>query len=470
MTDSTNKLVILFGSLLLMAAISGGAVLSAPALFFIPIGLLFIILLIQYPQTLFYLLLFAIPWSGEAQFTESLGTDLPDELLMLVTSLAALLLFAYHQKKSRKIHLLLVVLLCQAIWIIICAGFSTDVTLSVKYFLAKCWYLLAFVAAPLLLIDDKKKLAIAAAVLTGSMFLVTALAIMRHAQYGFTFTAVNEAVHPFFRNHVTYSALLVFMLPLQLCFWRMASGKRLRQFIFFTISISLVALFLSYARGAWLALLLAFFSSWLLKRKLLFKSFCIAILLTIAAFFYLGNNDRYLAFANDYRSTIFHQNFEEHLAATYQGKDLSTAERFYRWVAGVRMAGDSWTTGFGPNTFYENYKSYTQPAFKTWVSHNDEHSTVHNYFLLQLIEQGIIGLLLFMLLIGAMFWKAEKIYHRSATAFWKHTSAAVAAILVMICTVNFLSDLIETDKVGSVFYLCIAVLVMADKSKMTDDK
>jgi O-antigen ligase len=34
---------------------------------------------------------------------------------------------------------------------------------------------------------------------------------------------------------------------------------------------------------------------------------------------------------------------------------------------------------------------------------------------------------------------------------------------VMTCTVNFLSDLIETDKIGSVFYLCIAALIVADR-------
>jgi hypothetical protein len=33
----------------------------------------------------------------------------------------------------------------------------------------------------------------------------------------------------------------------------------------------------------------------------------------------------------------------------------------------------------------------------------------------------------------------------------------------MECVINFLSDLIETDKVGSIFYLCIAVLVIADR-------
>jgi O-antigen ligase len=143
-------------------------------------------------------------------------------------------------------------------------------------------------------------------------------------------------------------------------------------------------------------------------------------------------------------------------------KDLSTAERYYRWIAGVRMAEDSWQTGFGPNSFYNNYKGYTIPAFKTWVSKNEEHSTVHNYFLLLLIEQGAIALLLFLLLVGSLFWYAQKIYHRTKDKFWKGTTAAIAAILTMLCTLNFLSDLVETDKVGSVFYICIATLIIAD--------
>ena len=132
------------------------------------------------------------------------------------------------------------------------------------------------------------------------------------------------------------------------------------------------------------------------------------------------------------------------------------------------MAEDSWQTGFGPTTFYQHYKGYTVPAFKTWVSKNEEQSTVHNYFLLLLIEQGALGLILFLCLVGAMFWYAQRIYQRTIDIFWKRTVAAIAAILMMQCTLNFLSDLVETDKVGSVFYLCIAALIIADrKTKKT---
>jgi O-antigen ligase len=126
------------------------------------------------------------------------------------------------------------------------------------------------------------------------------------------------------------------------------------------------------------------------------------------------------------------------------------------------MVKNYWQTGTGPGTFYPIYQGYAIGTFKTWVSRNDDHSTMHNYFLLTLIEQGVIGLLLLFFLIGYLFYTAQRIYRRTNDFFWKRTVAVVAVILSMVCTVNFLSDLIETDKIGSVFYLCIAVLIIAD--------
>jgi O-antigen ligase len=296
------------------------------------------------------------------------------------------------------------------------------------------------------------------------MGLLTLIIVVRHLDYNFSFSGINDAVRPFFRNHVTYSALLVFMVPLQIAFLQTSTNKKLKRVLLACLVITVAALYLSYARGAWIALLGGAVAYWLLKKQLLFKSFIAVVLLAVIGVFWLKNNDRYLAFAHDYKTTIFHQDFEEHLAATYQMKDLSTAERFYRWIAGVRMAQDSWQTGFGPSTFYEHYKSYTVPAFKTWVSKNEERSTVHNYFLLLLAEQGAAGLLLFLSLLGAMFWKVQKIYSSTGSAFWKNVACAIGAILVMQCILNSLSDLIETDKVGSIFYLCVAVLVIADRA------
>lgn len=448
-----------------MASVSVAVFLAQPALVFVPALVMAALLCIRYPQVLFYALLFSIPWSTEFNFTESFGTDLPDEPLMLLMAFVVIALMLSKKKNNAtrpKLPVLLLLLLIGLAWSFITVCVSTNVLLSAKYFLAKSWYLLAFVGAPLLLQGDEKLIKRSAAILFCSMFLVTCFTLVRHAAFNFAFIKINDSLAPFFRNHVNYSALLVFMVPLQIAFYQLAKKGWLRMAIFLSLPVVFAALAFSYARGAWLAFVVGMIAYWWIKKGWLLKAFLFTVFAVSCFVFWLQYHDNYLQFAPEHNTTIFHENFGEHLVATYKGKDVSTAERFYRWVAGARMSKEKWLTGFGPTTFYQQYKSYTIPLFRTWVSDNREQSTVHNYFLLLLIEQGVWGLLFFLLLVGTLFWQAQKIYNRTNNRFWKISVAAIASILWMQCTVNFLSDLIETDKVGSVFYLCLAFLIIAD--------
>jgi len=431
----------------------------------LPVLLLLGIWAFEKPVVLFYVLLASIPWSMEYQFSNALGTDFPDEPLMWLNALIAFILLISQYKRFRQkigVHPIIWLLLLQLAWAALTIVTSTFPLLSLKYFLAKSWYLAAFVFLPLFLLDTKEGIKTAALVLVTSMSVAIGVTVVRHAAAGFTFATINESLTPFFRNHVNYSALLVCMVPLFVLFIKGTEVRFFKMLWRVFLCLSLLALYFSYARGAWMALLLGIIAYGLLKKKALVAAFLLTLFLMFAAVFWLQQNDRYLRYAHNYNKTIFHTDFSEHLVATYQLKDLSTAERFYRWVAGVRMVKDGWKTGFGPNTFYENYKRYTVLAFKTWVSANEDHSTVHNYFLLLLIEQGVFGLLLFLVLLIVAFHTAQRVYHKTTAIFWRRAIAAITVILVMICVVNFLSDLIETDKVGSVFYLCLAVLMVAE--------
>jgi O-antigen ligase len=454
-----------FLSLLFLAAAGVFAWTGEPIYLFLPFILLAVLFLLQQPLYLLYVLIGSIPWSVEFNFDNGLGTDLPDEPLMLLTSVAVLIIVVSRKTAVKNsLHPLLFILLLQWTWSLCSVIASTDIVLSVKYLLAKTWYLMAFVAAPVYLLKDKKKIVTAGLVLVCSMTLFMFIALVRHAGNGWTFEKINDSLAPFFHNHVNYSALLVFMVPIQLAVIRLTRLKWVKNISRVILVITVGALYFSYARGAWLALITGLCAYLLIKKRLLLWSYIFFFAVCIAAVLYVSKNDRYLQFSNDYKSTIFHTDFQEHLIATYQLKDMSSAERFYRWVAGIRMIKDAGPTGFGPTTFYDHYKSYTVPAFKTWVSRNEERSTIHNYFLLLLVEQGVVGMLLFIFLVGALFWYAEKLYHKTTDPFWKVVIATVAAILMMECTVNFLSDMIETDKVGSVFYLCLAVIILTDRN------
>ncbi len=427
-------------------------------------------------NTVFYLLLICLPFSFEFSFSESLGTDVPDEMLMLLVSFVFFAYWVYHYKsivRELKFNPLLFLLSAWVIWMLITVLFSTEPILSVKYLLSKFWYIGAFVLAPLIIFHDKKAIKKAAILFSGSLLIITLIIVTKHKQDGFSFSSVNDAAFPFFRNHVNYSAMLVCLFPILVCFYRLSEKRSRKIFVSGLIVFVLIALFLSYARGAWLALLIGIVSYFLLKFKILFQAYLIAILASVVILFWLKSGDRYLKYAHDYKTTIFHNDFNEHIVATYKLKDVSTAERFYRWIAGVRMIKDKPVFGYGPNTFYNNYRSYAIPAYKTWVSDNVDRSTVHNYYLLLAIEQGMPGLLFFLILTATALLYAQRLYHRIRDEFYRTTVQATGIILVMILVLNFLSDLIETDKIGSLFFLCLSVLVVIDhktREKVTGDE
>ena len=434
----------------------------------VPIGILIGIWGWYNPSVLFYLLLISLPLSVEFSFSDQLGTDLPDEPLMLAVSVLSVLYLVYRLTPFRSRlwhHPLLISLLAWIGWMTITTMVSTTPWISFKFLLAKSWYIGAFLLAPLIWLRDRKSIRRALYCLFVPLFLLALLSVIRHAFEGFSFISSSAVVQPYFRNHVVYSAMLMTLVPVLFFSRRFTQKKQLWDAAMILV---LVALFFSYARGAWLALFVGVGAYLLLRNRLLVYGYAVILLLSILTIVWLKQGDRYLQFAPDYRTTIFHSDFQDHWRATYQGKDVSSVERFYRWIAGVRMVEEKPLIGFGPSSFYTRYRQYTVPAYKTWVSNNPDRSTVHNYFLLTAVEQGIPGLIIFLILFGALLFYAEKLYHRNRDRWRGQLAAGIAVIVVMLGVVNFWSDLIETDKIGSLFFLSIALLLILDHRSKED--
>lgn len=472
MNPALRTPVYFWGSvILLLTGIGAGILLNEPLWCLAPFALILSILLWERPERSLLLLLFSIPFSTEYLFHERLGTDLPDEPLMLITSFIFLAVWAHRPERlDRKTLTDPLLLLIGAVlaWSLITVLFSSHPVVSWKYLLAKSWYLGGFVLAPLLCLNDRKSFERLFIPLLSAILIVTGIALLRHALSGFRFAAINDAVSPFFRNHVNYAALLVVAVPMLWAVHRAASHPGVRHLAVAGTIIVAVALYFSYSRGAWLAVVLGIIAGWLLQKKWLVHAYAILVLLAFAAVFWLSRNDRYLNYAHDYRTTIFHENFREHWIATYRLRDVSTAERFYRWIAGIRMIADRPLTGSGPATFSETYKGYTVPAYKTWVSENEDRSTVHNYPLLVATEQGLPGLALLLVCWGMLLYRAQRSFHRAQDRFGRTVSMATGMTLVMVFTVNCLSDLIETDKIGSIFFLCLAILVAIERRQPSE--
>jgi O-antigen ligase len=349
-------------------------------------------------------------------------------------------------------------------WTFVSACFAENAILSLKFFLARIWFIIPFVVVPQILLQSQSNIRKLALLLLVPMFLVVLQSLLRHSFYGFSFVDIKKAMNPFFRNHVNYSSMLVCLLVPAIAMRSLTKKDNKYQTVLsVAILIGLVALFFSYSRGAWVALFVGIVFAFLMKWGLVKKAIVMTLVLLVAASSWLMVDYHFMRFAPDHDHTIFHTDFSEHIAATVSLKDVSNAERFYRWMAGYRMFVERPITGFGPNNFYPNYRPYTINVFQTWVSDNPEHSTIHNYFLLTLAEQGIPGLLLFVLLWLGMLFRLQYLYNHLQNHFYRVVTLSTAVVLAMIASINFMSDMIETDKIGSLFWLCLGFVFIINR-------
>ena len=119
-------------------------------------------------------------------------------------------------------------------------------------------------------------------------------------------------------------------------------------------------------------------------------------------------------------------------------------------------------TGYGPGNFYPYYKEHTVLSFQTYVSDNPEKSTVHNYYLLMLVEQGVVGFLIFMGLVVVLLVYGERIYVRTMDPQNRQYVMALLLSVVIVLVHILVSDLIEIDKVGTLLFFAMALLVNQD--------
>lgn len=463
---TTEQIFVRVFALLILGSVGAAAVTGQPVLAGLPAGVLLLYLTVVDFRKVWFLLLFLMAFSVEVSLPGGLGTDLPNEPLMVLLTpiyLVYVIREARHLKGDFIRHPLSLLILLHLGWIFLTTATSGDFVISLKWMLAKTWYIIPFYFMTGSFIKthrDAKKMMWALFV---PLLLVLILTLVRHAMIGFSFEEVNYVMKPFFRNHVNYAAISVLFLPV---LWFLRYDYRLfsrqRIFIGFGIIVFLAAVQFSYTRAAYVTLILSIGAYFIIRFKLMRYVTGLIIIGLIAGLTHLFANNKFLDYAPDFNKTVSHTNFDNLLEATAKGEDISTMERVYRWVAGYYMVLEKPLVGFGPGSFYSQYKGYTVTSFKTYVSRNEEKSTVHCYYLLVFAEQGVPGGLIFLVLVFAVLLYGEKIYHETLLPERRRMVMAMLLVFIIIGALNLINDLIEADKVGPFFFISIAVMVNAD--------
>jgi len=452
--------------LLLLAGIATAVLAEEPAALLPGLALVGLLLVFIDWRWLYYLLFFMLAFSQEVGLPGGLSMDIPSEPLMLVLTaciFGGLLLGVARLPAHELRHPIIVIIVLMLLWACVDTFFSVDSTKSIKYLMAKVWYLTPFVLGTLLIARRPAQAWHFAAIYTAGACLTALYVIARHATKGFSFGSINWALSPFYRNHVAYATVLALLFPFVLLGLQAARTRRGRIAWRIGMGLLLFGLLTSYTRASILSLPIAGLFYWVVRLRLTKVALLAAALGAGGAAFYFMNANNYMLYAPDFEKTVFNgKDFGKHLEATYNMQDVSGMERVYRWVAAARMISEKPLVGSGPATFYPEYKRFTVKSFRTYVSENPEKSTTHNYFLLQLAEQGLPGFLLFALLLAVTLLSAERLYHQARDPDVRRVVLACCLSLIIIIFHLLLNELIEVDKIGSVFFVCLALLIRAD--------
>lgn len=423
-------------------------------------------------RKVFFLLIACIPLSTEILLPNGFGTDLPTEPLIVGLMLVFLL---YAVQKGNTIstgfmrHPITWLLAAHVGWILVTSITSAKWGVSLKFSLAKIWYIVVFYFLAGLLIRRREDLKNIFWLFFIPLLITVFYAFGRHALTGFTFKDIHTVLHPFYRNHVSYAVTLALFMPL---WWLAISWYRRYSFIWNALLalglFLLTATYFSYTRAAYAALAIAIGVYFVVKWRLMRLALALALAAGIAVVAFFVYENQYLLYAPNFDKTIAHERFDNLMEATYKMEDISTMERVYRWIAGFYMTGTYPLVGVGPGNFVNFYKSYTVSSFKTYVSDNPEQSGIHSYYLMTMVEQGIPGLIIYLVFCFFVLIKSEEVYHRIADP--RHRKIIMAAILCLIVIHAFqlINDLVETDKVGPFFFMYTALIVNADLYWTTD--
>ena len=464
-TILSDRWVILLGSLFALV-FSLGILFNTLWIGVIPLLILLVSYLLLYRLEWLYLSLFLlIPLSVEIELPGGLGTDLPAEPILWILTVATVCFVISKGVPRRLYNGTTLLLLLHIGWIFCVSIFAHDPVIALKYALAKTWYIIPFYVLTHYLISQKNMRSLLKCFVLGTL-IGGCYFFFQHWQLDLSYLSRTNAGLPIWRNHVNYACTLVLNLPILLYLY--TSSKHPDRWMYILlIALFSIFLYFSYTRIAYLSLVAVFGYWMILKWRGTKWAFILGVLVTLFAIYQVNDKNQYLHYAPDFDKAIMQADFENKLAATTQGEDISTMERLHRWVAGSKMVKERPVMGFGPGNFYSAYRPYTVYSFETYVSDNPDRSGIHNYYLMLMVEQGIIGLILFLALIYWALISIESFYHKTRSKESKQYYLLLGVLLIMMLLINSVNDMIETIKLGSFFFLVLALIYKNLRSEET---
>lgn len=432
----------------------------------VPFALVLVILAFVAMDKLMWFIVFTTPLSLNLEELEfgGIGMFLPTEPLLFGILLIFVLKLIYekHFDKEIAFHTVSKSIYFHLAWILITVITSTLPFVSIKFFLARAWFIVAFYFIGSQLFKKLENIRTFFWVYLIPLSLVAIYTFVHHSLYAFAERPAHWVMQPFFKDHTVYGAVLAMMFPVLLF---LLTAKRYKKYRLITSLMTLVLLLgiiFSYGRAAWISLVAAFGVSliYLLKLRKSFIFSVAGLLVIFAGIFWMDIVN--VLEKNEQDSTS--ENLTEHVQSiTNISTDASNLERINRWNSALKMFEEKPILGWGPGTYAFQYAPFQSSEDLTIISTNaGDMGNAHSEFIGPMAEMGVLGPITFIIIIVLFYMKSAKLYYSLPKSEVRSIVFWVTLAFTTYIINGTLNNFLDTDKASVPFWSFIAIIVSID--------
>lgn len=438
----------------------------------LPFVLIIAYTVIFHIRTAFLLTVFLTPLSVNIEefTTNQIGLFIPTEPILFGMMILIILIVLKEIKysiidKKFWMHPITITLFIYLVWMFITSITSTHTLVSFKFLLMKLWYIIPILTIGFIVFSKKSNIAKFLWCFSIGMTIVIAYTVIHHASYNFGEEEAYWVMFPFFKDHTIYGAIVAINTYFVLGLLGYKKHNLITQLLLiFMLVVTLVGLYFSYTRGAWLSVVFALCVWLCIKYKVKFKYLLtIGLVLTVIVLISWHKIEDEMA-----------KNKTEHTATTFSGQlesstnissDASNLERINRWSAAINMFEERPVFGFGPATYAFEYAPYQDPSKLTVISTNfGDLGNAHSEYLGPLAEMGALGFLTVVAFVAALFYSGItlliniKRYTPEDTQLY----SLILFIVLALSTYFFhglLNNYLDTDKASIPVYSAAAIFI-----------
>lgn len=434
------------------------------ALMAIPFALIVVAAALLSLDKLMLFVVFATPLSitlTDKSF--NLGLSLPTEPIL--AGITGLLLFRFIQsgRVDLKVlkHPITVVIGLTLVWMLFTTITSARPFVSIKYVIARVWFLVPYFYLMTQIFKDEKKISWFYWLFLIPLCVAGLYTIVQHAHHGFSKESSVWVMWPLFKEHTSYGAVLAMYFPISLYLVWKKNPLWMKAVALLLFTVLTASIILSYTRAAWLSIVVAGGVYVLVKYRINFTALVVTALIGLGMLYGYRNEIFQELSQNEQVSS---DDLGEHVQSISNvSTDASNLERLNRWASAFRMWEERPHVGWGPGVYMFEYAPFQKPNEKTIISTNAGNmGNAHSEYIGPLAEQGWPGLLLVISLVTVMMVKGISTYRRAKSQELANLALMATLGLVTYFTHGFLNNFLDMDKAAGPVWGFTAVIVAID--------